>query len=217
MTEEASGVIDGRGKIGRIALAVAGGGLGFRHNQHLRSVCMLVISQRGQFQVVFVCSGSVGGGAVGGFLLGCIVSAMTIGLWVLVTVWREGLGWWQFQQETSRCDIVGVLGQFVQVQLWALVAIAYLSTLTLWLDVEAVVVFAGGVLEMGCVDSAGAVFKRLHGGGLSQVGSTMIVLLAVVAGVMALVKSELKRGGAGARVLSSTFVGATGKWNSLSI
>ena len=75
---------------------------------------------------------------------------------------------------------------------------------------EAVVVFAGSVLGMGCVDSAGAVFKRLHGGGLSQVGSTMIVLLAVAAGVVALVKSELKRGGTGARVLSSAFVGVSG-------
>ena len=92
---------------------------------------MLVMSQRGQFQFVLVCSGSVGGGAAGGFLLGCIVSAMTIGLWVLVTVWREGLGWWQFQQETSRCDIVGVLGQFLQVHLSALVAIAHLSMLAL--------------------------------------------------------------------------------------
>ena len=117
MTEEASGVIDGRGKIGRIALAVAGGGLGFRHNQHLRSVCMLVMSQRGQFQFVFVCSCSLDGGAAGGFLLGRIVSAIAIGLYAPVNVWREGLGWWQLQQETSRCDIVGVLGQFLQVQL----------------------------------------------------------------------------------------------------
>ena len=178
---------------------------------------MLVMSQRGQFQFVLVCSGSVVGGAAGGFLLGCIASVMTIGLCVLVTVWREGLGWWQLQQETSRCDIVGVLGQFLQVQLCALVAIAYLSMLALRLGMEVVVVSAGSALGVGCVDSAVAAFKRLHGGGLSQLGSTMIVLLAVAAGVVALVKSELKRGGTGVRVLSSTFVGVSGKWNSLSI
>ena len=78
---------------------------------------MLVMSQTGQFQFVLVCSGSVGGGPAGGFLLGCIVSVMAIGLCVPVRVWREGLGWWQLQQETSRCDIVGAMGQLVQVQL----------------------------------------------------------------------------------------------------
>ena len=113
--------------------------------------------------------------------------------------------------------MVGVGAQLVQVQLWVLVAIAYFSIFIKCLDMVVVLAGMDIVLGVGCGVTAGAVFRRLRGGELSQSGSIMTVLVEFAAGVTALVKSELKRGGTGVAVLSSTFACVWSKWNSLSI